>query len=216
MKTNKLLINGVAIFLTVLFSSYSIKRNTEKNVDDDSTQILLNCTKNPYDYVGEIHIALLDSVIKGKISIADVPELCKKAFNSRKDFSNHKIEFNDSTKKLFEQATQRGKTIREIKTRDSLNSFMNNKVNKLPQTWKPYLQRVNQLIGSEFADTISLRYVFSFIDKDILSDPKLKEGEKAYLLSYSAVAKYSYKYFKFDKNGKPKKQLFTMTPLKKH
>lgn len=215
MKTNKLLISGVAILLTVLFSSYSIKKNTKKNIEGNTSQILLNCTKNPYDYVGEIHIAVMDSVISGKKSIADIPELCEKAFSSRKECSNYKIEFNDSTKKLIKETLEKRKTIRGIKTQEPLNSFIN--YNKLiPQTWKPYLQRINKLIGSEFADTISLRYVFSFIDKDILSDQKLKEGEKAYLLSYSAVAKYSYKYFMFDKNGKPKKQFVTMTPLKKH
>lgn len=208
MKINKLLISSVAIFLTVLFSSYSMKSNAKNNVKGDSIQSLLNCTKNPYDYVGEMHIALMDSVIKGKINIADVPEFYKKAFNSRK-------ELNDSTKKLIEETLEKGKAIRGIKTQKPLNSFINN--NKLiPQTWKPYLQRINKLIESNFADTISLRYVFSFIDKDILNDAKLSEGEKAYLLSYSAVTKYSYKYFMFDKSGKPKEQFVTMTPLKRH
>jgi hypothetical protein len=213
MKTNKLFISIVILFITLLFSSYSANRTTPANVEGDTLNPSKNYTPNPYDYMGKIYVALLDSAVKGKITLAQVPEVIEKAMLSRKEYKEIKPDMNDSIWSQLKRAYSEASALTANLPKDSANKIIYAKLTQYVKNWAPYIQRMHELASAEFLDTLSLKLVYSQMDKKILNDPKLSEFEKAFLLTESTIGKYTYRYIKFDKDGKYRWQNIAKAPL---
>ena len=168
----------------------------------NDTHNVLDCNaeelkENPYDYLGEIHNACMDSIKEIGIAESELSnyvigfiERRKTIFNitNIRDIRNYR-EICDNTLKI-------GRNMLVSKTRggDVVDSILQ----KIPLSWKSYVVTLLEIVDNSYEDTVSLRKDFFIVDNKIMNDKNLSNTDKDCLLCSSSVAKASYIYNKFN------------------
>lgn len=188
MKKGLFLFAGIVCMVAYLITLSCSNNGDELRAQGDSREATF---VNPYDYVGVLHNAAMDSVIHQQVN-----------FNELETFTNEYIENNFKGITTFENNDIPNQMMKEIKRTSLMYKYQTRSISEiddsimkiLPEECKTYICRMYELIDENLSDTIVINKEFNKLDCSVNNDTMLTDEEKNCLLAVSAIAKYSYNY----------------------
>lgn len=180
MKANTLIFFFFSLFLSITSCSNELYNKPKQHTAMSSI--------NPYDFIGEIHNAAMDSV-KSKNILSE--EL--------KMFTNKYTQIHFDSVQTYNQPVLCEATMNNIiqtscaykyNTR-STEAIEDSVLLSVPQEIRPYMEKLYEIVDYSFVDSIQLKATFQNFDSLIISNQSLDAEERACILAVSAIAKYS-------------------------
>ena len=147
-----------------------------------------NTYVNPYDFIGEFHNSIMDSIKVNNIRKSQLIDFTNRTvaekFHDTSTYANNEdVEpiLNGIEKRTEEYATS---SRASVLIDDSIRAY-------IPSDYLPYIEKLNNTIDLRLSDSLTIKQHFYSIEESINNNAELNEEDKANLLAITAIAKYS-------------------------